>query len=121
MPSSSLEFQSVVLKIEGGIYVRFTPTFHSNFDLQERYIEAIPLLERALSIRMLKLGGSNPDTVNTQNSLEFTREKVCVCVLIWMSIKQARSCARQRPQDLALLKIMRSVAGVDARTSQPRR
>ncbi|CAM9102077.1 unnamed protein product [Sphacelaria rigidula] len=35
-------------------------------------------LERALSIRMKKLGGSHPDTVSAQNNLEFIRKKVRV-------------------------------------------
>lgn len=39
-------------------------------------MEAIPLLERALSIRVEKLGGSHPDTVSCQNSLEIARQKV---------------------------------------------
>ena len=43
---------------------------------QEKYTEAIPLLERALSIRTKKLGENHPDTVSSQNSLEIARKKV---------------------------------------------
>ncbi|CAN0492088.1 unnamed protein product, partial [Laminaria digitata] len=43
---------------------------------QEKYTEAISLLERALSIRTKKLGGNHPYTVSTQNSLELVRKKV---------------------------------------------
>ncbi|CAN0431476.1 unnamed protein product, partial [Scytosiphon promiscuus] len=42
--------------------------------LQEKYTEAIPLLERALKIRMNNLGESHPDTVSTRNSLEIVRK-----------------------------------------------
>ena len=43
----------------------------------EKYTEAIPLLERALSIRTKKLGENHPDTVSSQNNLEIVRKKVC--------------------------------------------
>lgn len=51
-------------------------TLHFKY-VQEKYTEAIPLFERALAIRMNKLGESNPDTVSTQNSLEIALNKVC--------------------------------------------
>ncbi|CAB1096067.1 unnamed protein product [Ectocarpus sp. CCAP 1310/34] len=41
----------------------------------EQYTDAVPLLERALSIRMKKLGENHPDTVSTQNSLDVVRRK----------------------------------------------
>lgn len=43
---------------------------------QEEYRKAIPLFERALSIRTKKLGANHPHTVGTQNSLEIVRKKV---------------------------------------------
>ncbi|CAN0202076.1 unnamed protein product, partial [Ectocarpus fasciculatus] len=43
---------------------------------QEKFTEAVPLLERALSIRTKKLGDKHPDTVSTQNWLEHVREKI---------------------------------------------
>lgn len=43
---------------------------------QEKYTEAIPLLEEALSIRTKKLGENHPDTVKSQNNLEIVRKKV---------------------------------------------
>ncbi|CAN0163684.1 unnamed protein product, partial [Ectocarpus fasciculatus] len=43
---------------------------------QEKFTEAIPLLERALSIRKTKLGDNHPYTVGTHNSLKVVREKV---------------------------------------------
>ena len=43
---------------------------------QSNHSEAIPLLERALSIRMKKLGGSHPDTISSQNNLESVQKKV---------------------------------------------
>lgn len=42
---------------------------------QEKYTGAISLLERALSIRVEKLGGNHPDTVSTQNTLETVKKK----------------------------------------------
>ncbi|CBJ28328.1 Tetratricopeptide repeat family [Ectocarpus siliculosus] len=42
---------------------------------QEHYVEAIPLFERALSIRTRKLGGSHPDTAGTRNGLDVVRRK----------------------------------------------
>lgn len=51
------------------------PTLHLQRP-QEKYTEAIPLLERALSIHMKKLGGSHPDTLSSQNNLEIVRQKV---------------------------------------------
>ncbi|CAM9992802.1 unnamed protein product, partial [Ectocarpus sp. 8 AP-2014] len=38
--------------------------------------QAVPLLERALSIRMKALGSSHPDTVAIQNKLEQGRKQV---------------------------------------------
>lgn len=43
---------------------------------QEKYTETISLLERAVSIRMEKLGENHPDTVSSQNNLEIVRKKV---------------------------------------------
>lgn len=45
---------------------------------QEEYGEAIPLFERALSIRTKKLGANHPYTVGTKNYLESVRRKVRV-------------------------------------------
>lgn len=43
---------------------------------QGMYKEAIPLLERALGIRVEKLGVHHPDTVSTQNALDTGNMKV---------------------------------------------
>lgn len=43
---------------------------------QAKYTEAIPLVERALSIKTEKLGENHPDTVATRNALECAQEKV---------------------------------------------
>ncbi|CAN0369397.1 unnamed protein product [Ectocarpus sp. 12 AP-2014] len=44
--------------------------------IQDKYTEAVPLLERALSFRTKKLGGNHQDTVNTRAVLERVLEKV---------------------------------------------
>lgn len=44
--------------------------------LQGKYSEAIPVLERALSIRKTKLGDDHHDTVDSQNSLDDARRHV---------------------------------------------
>ena len=44
---------------------------------QEKFTEAVPLLERALSIRTKKLGDNHPDTVSTHNGLEVVRKEAC--------------------------------------------
>lgn len=43
---------------------------------QGKYSEAIPLLERALSIRKAKLGDDHHDTVESQDSLDDARRQV---------------------------------------------
>lgn len=43
---------------------------------QEKYTEAIPLLERALSIRTQRLGGNHPQTIRIRGSLELLRTMV---------------------------------------------
>ncbi|CAN0297299.1 unnamed protein product, partial [Scytosiphon promiscuus] len=41
---------------------------------QENYMEAIPLLKRALAIYTNKLGENHPRTVSTRNNLEAVRK-----------------------------------------------
>lgn len=43
---------------------------------QEKHSEAVPLLERALSIRVKRLGENHADTVSTLDSLNLARGKV---------------------------------------------
>ncbi|CAM9890379.1 unnamed protein product, partial [Ectocarpus fasciculatus] len=43
---------------------------------QEKFTEAIPLFERALSIFTKTLGDNHPNTVIAQNWLEVVREKI---------------------------------------------
>jgi len=61
---------------------------------QSKHPEAIALLERALSIRMKKLGESHPDTVGAQSNLEFVRGKFegrWWTVLGWLSVGKPRA------------------------------
>ncbi|CAN0518584.1 unnamed protein product [Ectocarpus sp. 12 AP-2014] len=44
--------------------------------IQDKYTEAVPPLERALSIRTKKLGGNHQDTISTRAVLERVREKM---------------------------------------------
>lgn len=69
--------------------------------LQEKYTEAVPLLERALSIRTKTLGRNHPDTVSSQNGLNFVRAKVRARLAHLVGKRHAPPIAR-RP--LAILK-----------------
>lgn len=86
---------------------------------QGNHTEAIPLLERALSIRVEKLGGTHPDTVSARNNLEFVKKKDS-CTVVGPSCRQASSRAQRiLRESLALLKnTLFRVAGVKMRSNQ---
>lgn len=74
MPIVRCSYAAQGKRWRGGLSV---PTL--NFKrLQELYEEAIPLFERALSIRTKKLGPNHPDTIGTQTALDTVRRKVKV-------------------------------------------
>lgn len=73
---------------------------------QEKYLEAISLLERAILICEKKLGEHHPRTVAAQNCLELIGQKVCTQLSRLVAERHAQPIARE---GMARLKTLRSV------------
>ncbi|CAN0426266.1 unnamed protein product [Ectocarpus sp. 12 AP-2014] len=63
--------------------------------LHGKHTKAIPLLERALSIRAKELGGDHPPAVTAPNNLEIIRQKVCAQLGCLVAQRHAQSVARR--------------------------
>lgn len=64
-------------------------------------MEVMPLVERALSICMKKLGGSHPYVIGSQNLLEFVGQKVRA----QLDCRVASAMCNPRREDLVPLKL----------------